>query len=48
MARIIGNTFFMETRLRTRKKDSSQPSMIAMLVNSGSVSLEKEQEEEGQ
>ena len=39
MARIIGNTFFMETRLRTRKKDSSQPSMIAMLVNSGSMSL---------
>ena len=41
MARIIGNTFFMETRLRTRKKDSSQPSMIAMLVNSGSMSLKK-------
>ena len=42
MARILGNTFFMEARLSTRKKkDSSQPSMIAMLVNSGSVSLEK-------
>ena len=41
MARILGNTFFMEARLSTRKKDSSQPSMIAMLVNSGSMSLEK-------
>ena len=49
MARILGNTFFMEARLSTRKKkDSSQPSMIAMFVNSGSMSLEKEQEEEGQ
>ena len=38
MARILGNTFFMEARLSTRKKkDSSQPSMIAMLVNSGST-----------
>ena len=36
MARILGNTFFMEARLSTRKKDSSQPSMIGMLVNSGS------------
>ena len=34
--RILGNTFFMEARVSTRKKDSSQPSMIAMLVNSGS------------
>ena len=41
MARIPGNTFFMEARLSTRKKDSSQPSMIAMLVNSGSMSLKK-------
>ena len=41
MARILGNTFSMEARLITRKKDSSQPSMIAMLVNSGSMSLEK-------
>ena len=41
MARILGNTFFMEARLSTRKKDSSQPSMIAMLVNSGSMSLKK-------
>ena len=48
MARILGNTFFMEARLSTRKKDSSQPSMKPMLVNSGSISLEKEQEEEGQ
>ena len=47
MARILGN-FFMEARLSTRKKDSSQPSMIAMLVNSGSMSLKKKQEEEGQ
>ena len=43
MARILGNTFFMEARLSTKV-----PSMIAMLVNSGSMSLEKEQEEEGQ
>ena len=41
MAKILGNTFFMEARLSTRKKDRSQPSMIAMLVNSGSMSLEK-------
>ena len=41
MARILGNTFFIEARLSTRKKDSSQPSMIAMLVNSGSMSLKK-------
>ena len=48
MARILGNTFFMEARLSTsKKKDSSQPSMIAMLVNSGSMSLKKEQKEEG-
>ena len=47
MARILRNTFFMEARLSTRK-NSSQPSMIAMLVNSGSMSLKKEQEEEGQ
>ena len=31
----------MEARLSTRKKDSSQPSMIAMLVNSGNMSLKK-------
>ena len=41
MARIPGNTFFMEARLSTRKKDSSQPSIIAMLVNSGSMTLKK-------
>ena len=41
MARILGNTFFMEARLSRRKKYSSQPSMIAMLVNSGSMSLKK-------
>ena len=42
MVRIPGNTFFMEARLSTRrKKDSSQPSMIAMLVNSGSMTLKK-------
>ena len=29
MARILGNTFFMEARLSTRKKDSSQLSIIA-------------------
>ena len=31
MARILGNTFFMEARLSTRKKYSSQPSMIAII-----------------
>ena len=48
MARILGNTFFMEARLSTRKKkDSSQLSMIAMLVNSGSMSLKKKKKTRG-
>ena len=37
-----GIHFFMEARLHEyKKKDSSQPSMIAMLVNLGSMSLKK-------
>ena len=36
-----GIHFFMEARLSTRKKDSSQPAMIAMLVNLGSMTLKK-------
>ena len=41
MARILGNTFFYGSEIEYKKKDSSQPSMIAILVNSGSMSLQK-------
>ena len=42
MARILGNTFFYGSKIEyKKKKDSSQPSMMAMLVNSGSMSLKK-------
>ena len=39
---------FYGSKIEYKKKDSSQPSMIAMLVKSGSMSLKKEQEKEGQ
>ena len=49
MARILGDKYiFYGSKIEYKKKDSSQPSMIAMLVKSGSMSLKKEQEKEGQ
>ena len=43
MARILGTTFFYGSMIEYKKKKKivSQPSMIAMLVNSGSMSLKK-------
>ena len=41
MARILGNKYNFYGSKIEYKKNSSQPSMIAMLVNSGSMSLKK-------